>query len=446
LALHVAHLHHGLRGEEADADAAFVKALAQDWGLPCTVTRVDVPALANEHRLSIEEAARRARYTFLSRVAEAVAASTLAVGHNADDQAETVLMHWLRGAGLAGLRGMLPLTALSDYRLLEGADPFQPTIGLSLIRPLLEVTRTEIDAYNDFHGLAPRFDDSNLDTTFFRNWLRQKVLPLLAQHNPKVGEVIRRSAQVIADDYALLRSVLEKAWPQVVMEQSAERIVFDLDTWRRLPTSLQRSTLREAIQRLRRTLRNISFTHVEDALCVARDGTTGDQATLPRGLFLTVGYDRLTISNADGSEPEPGWPLLLPRFAPLALAVPGTTSLPESRWRLVSGVVAKGDLAAGWDLNTDPWRAYLDRHVLGETPCLRTRQPGDRFQPLGMGGHSVRLADFLTNEKVPRRWRDLLPIVVGKGHIAWVCGQRVDERAKVTDETREVVVLRFVAT
>jgi tRNA(Ile)-lysidine synthase len=193
-------------------------------------------------------------------------------------------------------------------------------------------------------------------------------------------------------------------------------------------------------------LRNISFTHVEDALRVARDGTTGEQATLPRGLILTVGYDRLAISNADGSEPEPDWPLLLPRFVPLALAVPGTTSLPESSWRLVSGVVAKGDLAAGWDLNTDPWRAYLDRHVLGETPYLRTRQPGDRFQPLGMGGHTVRLADFLTNEKVPRRWRDLLPILVGKGHIAWVCGQRVDERAKVTDETREVVVLRFVAS
>jgi tRNA(Ile)-lysidine synthase len=311
---------------------------------------------------------------------------------------------------------------------------------------LLEVTRAEIDAYNDFHALTPRFDQSNLDTTYFRNWLRQRVLPLLAQHNPKVVEVIRRSARVIADDYVLLRSVLKETWPQVVMEQSAERIVFDLEVWRRLPTSLKRSTLREAIQHLRRTLRNISFAHVENALCVARDGTTGDQATLPRGLVLTVGYNRLAISEAGGSEPEPGWPWLSPEDAPLNVTIPGTTLLPGSGWMLVADVVTRDDLKVGWESNPDPWCAFLDRQALGSSLCLRTRQPGDRFQPLGMNGRSVRVADFLTNAKVPRRLRDLLPLLAGKQGIAWVCGQRVDERMKVTDRTREVVVLRFVST
>jgi tRNA(Ile)-lysidine synthase len=446
LTLHVAHLHHGLRGADAEADAGFVQALAADWGLACMVERVDVPALAREHSLSIEEAARRARYTFLSRVAESAGSELIAVGHNADDQAETVLMHWLRGSGLAGLRGMLPSTPLGDYVLLGSPDPGGPAPSPSLIRPLLEVSRAEIEAYNDFHSLTPRFDQSNLDTTYFRNWLRQRVFPLLTQHNPKVGEVIRRSARVIADDYALLRSVLEGTWPAVVVEESTERIVLDLEAWRRLPTSLKRSTLREAIQRLRCSLRNISFVHVENALRVARDGTTGQQATLPGGLALTVGYDRLTITDVGGPEPRPEWPLLLSPDLSLNVTVPGTTLLPESGWVLVAEVVAKDDLAAGWESNSDPWRAFLDRQVLGSSPALRARQPGDRFQPLGMGGRSVGLADFLTNQKVPRHLRNLLPLLVGRSGIAWVCGQRVDERVKVTDGTTEIVALRFGST
>ncbi len=468
LVLHVAHLHHGLRGPDADADAEFVHALAADWRLPCTVERADVPALAAEHRLAVEEAARRARYAALSRVAERAGARTIAVGHHADDQAETVLMHWLRGSGLAGLRGMLPLTLLGDYRLLEenaGPPPFSP--HLRLIRPLLEVNRAEIEAYCDYHGLEPRFDRSNLDTTYFRNWLRHEVIPLLVRHNPNIREVMRRSARVIADDYALLRSLLEETWPRVVCEETVPslavagetegpavderverpqqpRIVFDLAAWRALPTALQRSTLREAIHRLRRSLRNINFVHVENALLVARDGTTGDQATLPRGLMLTVGYERFTVADADAPEPLPDWPLLPADCAPLPLAVPGITSLPESDWALEATIRSQRDLPEDWEANVDPWRAFLDAQAVGGDLALRTRQPGDRFQPLGLDGHTAKLADFLTNQKVPGAVRDLLPILVGERGIAWVCGQRVDERARVQRDTERVLALRFI--
>jgi tRNA(Ile)-lysidine synthase len=444
LVLHVAHMHHGLRGADADADAGFVQVLAADWGLPYTVGRADVPSLAREHHLSIEEAARRARYTFLWGVAETVGAGIIAVGHNADDQSETILMHWLRGSGLAGLRGMLPRTSLSDYRLLGTPEFPGPTSSVWLIRPLLEVTRDEIAAYCRFNSLAPRFDQSNLDTTYFRNWLRREVFPLLAQHNPNVGEVIRRSACVFADDYALLRTMLEETWPQIVVEEAAGRIVFDLGAWRCLPTSLKRSTLREAIHCLRRSLRNINFLHVENAHLVARDGTTGERATLPQGLVLTVGYDRLTISEAGDAEPRPDWPLLSPECAPLAVTIPGTTPLPELGWSLVAEVVLRAELPPGWECNAEPWRVFMDSQAVGCSLWLRTRRPGDRFQPLGLGGHSVKLADFLTNEKVPLGVRDLLPLLDGKSGIAWVCGHRLDNRARVRDGTREVLILRFV--
>ncbi|MGQ9599262.1 MAG: tRNA lysidine(34) synthetase TilS [Anaerolineae bacterium] len=456
LSLHVAHLHHGLRGAEADADAEFVRALAADWSLPCTVERADVPALARAHRLAVEEAARRARYAFLAQVAGAVGAHTIAVGHHADDQTETVLMHWLRGSGLAGLRGMLPLTSLSDYRLLspmlQGSAPLP---NLRLIRPLLEVTRAEIMAYCDHYRLNPRFDRSNLDTTYFRNWLRHEVLPLLARHNPNVREVIRRSARVIADDYALLRTLLEEAWSQVVLPATRgsgdpsvplDKIVFKRSAWQALPPSLQRATLREAIHRLRWSLRDINFIHVENALQVARDGTTGAQATLPRGLMLTVGYEHLVIADAEtaGLPSLPDWPLLPVGSGPLAVAVPGDTELPGSEWRLRAKVCDRADLPPDWEVNPDPWRAYLDAEAVGPRPALRTRRPADRFQPLGLGGHTVKLADFWTNQKVPRALRDRLPLLIGEVGIAWVCGWRVDERARVHDRTERVLLLSFL--
>ena len=498
LTLHVAHLHHGLRGAEAEADAGFVRDLAADWNLPCTLEQADVAALARKHRMAVEEAARHARYAFLSQVAASSGARTIAVGHNADDQTETVLMHYVRGSGLAGMRGMQARTRLTVHnaqcRMHNAQSPIPipttgraskpsisnpttrgaskpPTSEIHLIRPLLEVTRAEIESYCEYYGLEPRFDRSNLDTTYFRNWLRHTVLPLLAQHNPNVREVIRRSARVIADDYALLRSLLADTWPQVVLTEdpvgslesvrsgeptrSVERIVFDLAAWRALPTALQRSTLREAIHRLRRSLRDISFLHVENALQVARDGTTGHQATLPGGLMLTLGYERFALAGADtGAEPFPDWPLLPLEAAPLPVVVPGDTPLPGSDRVLRAQVLDGADLPqaglrtaglpAGWEANADPWRAFLDARAAGQDLWLRGRRPGDRFQPLGMGGHTVKLADFYTNQKAPRAVRDRLPLLVSQGQIVWVCGWRVDERVRVGEGTGKVLLLRFV--
>ncbi len=450
--LHVAHLHHGLRGSEADADAAFVRSIAADWGLACTVDQADVPTQAREQQLAFEEAARRIRYAFLARVAASCGAHAIAVGHNADDQTETVLMHWIRGSGLAGLRGMLPRTPLGDYRLLGLPRDF--SADLSLVRPLLEVTRTEIEAYCCTHNLEPRFDRSNLDTTYFRNWLRHEVLPLLASHNPNIHEVIRRSSRVIADDYALLRALLEQAWSEILMEQAlptesstSAKIVFSLGAWRALPISLQRSTLREAIHRLRRSLRNINFVHVEDALRIARDGTAGDQATLPQGLMVTLGYDKIEIHDSEQNEIlPPDRPALEPGGEPLPVKLPGTTLLPDSDWQLIAHIVDIQALPAGWQDNPNPWRAFLDADRLGGRAWLRTRKPGDRFQPLGMAGRSVKLGDFLTNQQVPRKKRESLPLLEGPSGIAWVCGLRIDERARIQDDTVRVVELQFAPT
>lgn len=437
--LHVAHLDHCIRGAESKEDAAFVAGLAEEWGLPATVEARDVPRLARESKLVIEEAARQARYSFLAQVALAVGAKRIAVGHNADDQTETIVMHWLRGAGLAGLRGMLPQTDLGGMRL-EAAWPDHPPLDLQLIRPLLETSRAEIEAYCREHGLKPRFDRSNLDTTYYRNRLRHELIPYLESYNPNIRQVLRRSAQVIGADYSFLQAELERVWPVVVSSESGEAITFDLERWRALPTSQQRSTLREAIHRLRRSLRNINWIHIENALAALRAKPAGTQVTLPQGLMLTIGYHDFTVAD-EGYVPEVDWPLLLVESLPVA--VPGVTELPDSDWCLEAAIIEREEFSGDYLDNADPWQAFLDYQSTGSELMLRQRRSGDRFQPLGLGGHEKSLHTFMIDVKIPRSLRGFVPIVASPRRIVWVAGWRIDERAKVTAATERVLHLAF---
>jgi len=442
LRLHVAHLHHGARGEEADADAAFVADLAHRWGLPATVARQDVPAIARAQRLAFEEAARRVRYAFLAHVAGQVGAARVAVAHHADDQAETVLMHFLRGAGPAGLRGMLPATSLADYRLLEGMGDFSlPSPSPVLIRPLLETPRTAIESYCAGNGLEPRFDRSNLDTTLFRNRLRHELLPLLETYNPNIRRRLLHTAAVVAADYELLEQVVQWAWDDVTIAETDEAVVFDRTAWAAQALSLQRALVRRAAARLRPQLRDVDFVHVENAARIACQGTTGARATLPGGLMLTVGYDRLTVAAADHLPPLPG-PALPPGIE-LPLHLPGVLSLPESEWQL-EALELETWTGAEIEANPDRWTAFLDAGALTPPLVLRTRRPGDRFCPQGMGGHAPVLNDWMVNARVPRHWRDRLPLLVGGGGILWVCGWRIGQTAAVGAATRRVVRFRFV--
>jgi len=465
LRLHVAHLHHGARGADADDDAEFVATLAAGWGLPVTVEKQDVPALARAHQLAFEEAARRVRYAFLARVAGETGAHEIAVGHNADDQAETVLMHFLRGAGPAGLRGMLPATPITDYRLLEPfleqdarskireargkrqeaeedvSHPASCILYPVVIRPLLEVTRAEIERYCADHGLTPRFDRSNLDTTYFRNRLRHELLPLLETYNPNVRVRLCHTAAVVAADYALLAQLRERAWAEVAREERETAIVFDRAVWQALPVALQRATLRRAAYRLRRSLRDVDFVHVENARRVGLRGETGAQATLPMGLALTVGYDTLTVGDAGDAGPPPGEPLLW-GDEPLSVQAPGTTPLPQSEWVLQAEVLEEWD-AARIAANPDPWTAYFDADRLAGPLVLRPRRRGERFRPQGMGGHSVKLSALMINLKIPQAWRDRVPLLVAGDEIVWVGGRRLGEGAIVGPETRRAARLWF---
>jgi tRNA(Ile)-lysidine synthase len=439
--LHVAHLNHGLRAVDSDADARFVADLSQSWGTPCSVGQADVRSLTRDSGLSLEEAARQARYGFLAEVAKAQGARTIAVGHNADDQAETVLMHFLRGSGVTGLRGMLPRTRLADYRIAAAQQresvPDGTETQLWLVRPLLNTRRVEIEAYCAHHGLWPRFDLSNEDVTFFRNRLRHELLPALERYNPEIRNLLAHTAEVMAGDYETLRSALDAAWEQMILASGPDEVQLDLLRWRASSIGLQRAAVREAIYRLRRNLRNINWEHVERAVWLGREGQTGQLATLTAGLVLRVGYRALRIA-AEGAQ----WLPDVPQIAGLlALRTPGVTSIGNG-WRVVVQDLNSCELPRDYD-TADAWVAWLDAAAVGPNLSLRPRRPGDRFQPQGLCGHSVALHEFMINAKVPRDARAGWPLLAGEYGIAWVCGLRLDERVMVSDATRNVWQVTF---
>ncbi len=415
MALHVATLDHGLRGPASAADAAFVERTARRWGLPVHRATRDVQAVARSLGLGLEEAARLARYTFLAQAAYQVGAQAIAVGHNADDQAETILMHLIRGSGLAGLRGMLPLAPLSDYHLLPDAPPAG---ALVLLRPLLDIPRADIEAYCAAHDLHPRQDATNVELTYFRNRLRHQVLPLLATLNPNIRQLLVRTGHVLAADYALLQELVQAEFTAALRRQLEDVIVLDLERFRRpaLPQAIRRGLVREALRRLAPELRDVGFLAVEQALEAALAGTTGSQVTLPGGVMLRVDYRSLTFH-------RPGAPLhctdrpWLPPGTALRVRVPGPTVLPTSGWVLHTRWLQPGeDPASFWGR---PFTATLALPEPAEL-TLRTRRPGDRFAPQGLGGHTQKLSDTLINARIPAPQRDVLPLLVVDGQLAWV--------------------------
>jgi len=440
--IHVAHLDHGLR-PESPAEAAFVRAEAQKRGLPFHTETADTRAHARLHKHSLEEAARELRYAFLARIAQSVGARTLAVAHTADDQAETVLMHFLRGAGVSGLRGMLDKTVISNWGLVIDTNSQFP---FTLIRPLLTITRSEIEAYCIERGLTPVHDATNLDLTYFRNRLRHELLPQLETYNPNIRAVLQRTAAVMAGEHELLRAVTEKLWAELA-HLAPERVAFDKARWRALALPEQRALLRQALRHLRADLRDIDFNPLDRAIAFSHAAQAGRDCDLLGDLRLSISTTQVIVSawSATGS------PLLteLPLLNGAGKLSPGwhfrAEVLNVSEWslnKIDEGYPRARRGAGGWGI---PWRVYIDAERIGsEGLSLRPRRPGDRFHPLGLDGHSLKLSDFMVNAKIEKALRDRWPLVTCGDEIVWVAGLRLDERFKVTDETKYVMRLEFV--
>ncbi len=428
LRLIVAHLNHQLR-PEAGADEQFVRQTALAWGLAYVSDRQDVSRAAADHKTSLEAMARYRRYQFLWRVAVEAGANKVAVGHHADDQAETVLMHFLRGTGLSGLRGMAPATAMD--RLPLGHDFSPPGPAPTLIRPLLEISRPDIEAYCHRHKLSLRSDPSNQDTTFFRNRLRHELLPYLETFNPNIRQVLQRTANIAAADFEWLSDQLDRVWPMITRRVEAVNVIFDKQGWLDLPLALKRLALRRAVYELEDNLRDLDFGHIDQMVTLLEQGRGNKQVTLPHRLLLVVEYDTFTIKYQHDPPPRPDFPTLSPD-AIVPVTWPGVTSLPQAEWQLRVEFLTPTEIDQ--DRLTQPgrWALYLDAALVGQSLILRTRRPGDSFTPFGLAGHRQKISDFMINQKIPARQRDLIPLLVTEAdQILWVCGYRAAEQTRI---------------
>ncbi len=438
--LHVAHLNHGLRGPAADADADFVAALAQSWGLSATIGQRDVARLAAENKLGLEEAARHARYAFLAEVAHLVKAAKIAVGHHANDQAETVLMRFLRGSGVTGLRGMRPATPLPDYRPRHIAPKAAAPL---LIRPLLAVPKAEIEAWCRAHNLTSRQDASNADPGFLRNKIRREILPLLQTVNPDIVRTLQNTARLMAADHDVLQKEADRAWKFVLKSQTPQATIFDRHDWQVLPVAMQRKLLRRAVAAQAGTSFGLDFAHIQQALALIKTGTTGKKVDLPHGLHLQLSYKTIIVARAGYTPPPPNRPRL-PDAAAVRLKIPGITLIPGSRWYVHTNLHLPDSLSPAELRCPHPWLAYFDAAVVGRAPTLRPRRPGDVFFPFGLQGHKQRLKDFFINRKIPAPQRPHVPLLVSeRGDICWVCGRRTDHRARVTAATGRILSVEF---
>jgi len=427
----IVHLDHGLR-PESGAEAASLKQQIEAMGLPLILSREDVAAFANVHGQSIEEAARTVRYRLLFSSAREHNAQAVAVGHTADDQVETVLMHLLRGAGLSGLRGM-------SYRSLP--NPWSQDIPL--VRPLLSIWREQIQAYVETHNLKPVQDPSNMDIRYYRNRLRHELIPFLEIYNPGIRSILWQTADILREDYAVLEAATQAAWQTSVNQQGAGFVAFEHMKLKGYPLGIQRQLVRKAINYLRQGLRDVNFDSVDRALEFLNTPPRSGQCDLMSGLHLLLEKDLLWIVSWEADLPQIDWPQLQSGEVKI-LEVPGEVHISED-WRLSANQV-RADLETVRQKamqNSDPFQAWIDGGELQEPLQVHARRFGDRFKPLGMDGHSIKLSDFMVNVKLPQRAREKWPIIYTQGEVLWVPGFRLAHPFRIKSGTRQIVQLQL---
>jgi tRNA(Ile)-lysidine synthase len=420
IGLTAAHFNHMLRSaEEAAADLAFAHALASTLGIPFAHAAGDVRARARDKHESLEDAARHLRYSFLAGQTKDAGASTVVTGHTIDDQAETVLLHLIRGAGLDGIAGIRRRSAWPFKVMEESGGGTWP----DLARPLLCLRREDTVTYCGQLGLTPRIDPTNALPVATRNRLRRELIPVLKRFNPGIDKAIARLAAAAARDAEYLDDLARHRFVRIASLGPGT-------------ASMARADLLLEAPALSARLLRLAFTHVTGAAtdleAVHIDALLDSLHRPPGELSLPGGVSAVTDSHVvvlRQGEAEPAQRILETR-----LAVPGRTK--------VGGRVFEATIVAPpSDVSqTTSRKAFLDAEKVGADLTVRSRRPGDRLRPLGLGGEK-KLQDILVDAKVAVAQRDGVPIICGLQGIIWVAGHCIDERYALDRNSRRALHL-----
>ena len=434
LTLFVAHVNHGLRGTRADEEEAFVRRAGEGMGLICECLKLDIRAICRKGKKSVEEAGREERLRFFEEVRRRHGAGKIALGHHRRDQAETVLMNLLRGSGAEGLKGMLPVR--------EGL----------YIRPLIELSKDEIVGFLRSKGLPFMIDDSNVETRYLRNRIRQRLLPELKEgYNPRIEENLCRTAEIMRLDDDYLQGEVRRICDdrRIVRSDSADpEIRISIPEWLCLHEALQNRLIKSLLLKCAKAHRGVGHIHVQ----AVRDFMASQHASgflhLPLHLEIRREYDQIVIGRrrrarrsacAESDEStltdpaENGGPPVS-----FDVPVPGVTDVPGSPFRLRFSF-AEGP-AVRFDCRQTVFMDY-DRIALPLT--LRFPRPGDRIRPLGMDG-TKKLKNEFIDRKIPLRMRKRTPLIADAHSVLWVVGFVLSERVKITDRVKKILKIEII--
>jgi tRNA(Ile)-lysidine synthase len=420
--LHIAHLNHCLRGEESDVDAEFVKEQALKLNIPITVENLYVKSMIT-NKESIESGARRIRYDFYKKVMSDVKADKVAQGHTADDQAETILMRLLRGSGTKGLSGIPPVR--DDI----------------YIRPLIEISRSEIEAYLQSIGVEPRRDSSNLSTEYDRNRIRHELIPLLEEKfSPNIKSILQTTGDILRTEDDFLATLTKASFGKSVtffntppnpsqegnllippLEKNPPKIIIQINDFKEQHLAIQRRILRLAIESLLGDLNRYDFQHIDEIMSLIDNGMTGSSISLPRGIIAEKSYGEIIIKLGKSESIEP---------FDYIIKIPGEIHISQLGLKVTTSFGEFGNYSK------ELYQKTFDYDIIKGDLHLRNRQQGDKFQPLGMSG-TKKLKEYFIDKKIPRSQRNKIKILTDGNNIMWIVGYNtIDDRYKVTTQTK----------
>jgi tRNA(Ile)-lysidine synthase len=402
----VAHLDHGFRPKEDTKETEFVTALAKTLGLPLAYEKAH--RITNEKGGSLEEKAREMRYRFFEKVLTENHAQKVALGHNLNDQAETVLMHFLRGAGLKGLSGI------------------PPTRDDCFIRPLIEITRDEIHAYLKQKNQSFMLDSSNFEKQYLRNKIRLELIPLLSKYQPRLIEHLGELTHRCREENQFMVEEARKRLHHLILNSSDSSIELSVAGLKNLTTPLQYRVIRLAIERIKGNLRRIGSGHVKAIMDLVHSSKPQSKINLPQNIGAKRTYEKLTIS----SEAENG-PVSYQHY----VKNPGTLTIPEINQTLSCEVLESTDALPP---RASAHEALFDLSKVSWPLTVRNLKAGDRIMPLGLNGLK-KVKDIFIDNKIPSEERKRIPLLCNGDDILWVCGIRTDERYKVKEETKQIL-------
>ncbi len=410
LQLVIAHLNHQLRGAIADHEAAFVGRMAKGLGIRCEIGSKNVAKYAIEHRLSLQEAARIVRYGFYDKVAAKYSASKIALGHHADDNAESILMRLLRGTGPLGLAGIHPVR--------HGR----------IIRPLISLTRKDILGFLELGGFEYMRDRSNLDTKYLRNRIRHELLPHLKErYNPNTICALNRLASILRDEEDFWGQEVRRTLQDLISDRTPDRLSLMCRGLSDLHPALLRRVVRQAVLSLKGDLKRLGHVHVEAVARLIAAPSPSGRIDLPQGIRVVRDRQEINFSLS---------PIEESASFEYRIACTQTTFIREI------GIFLKLSVCDGSDVphpkNYPLTTALFDLAAVTFPLKVRNFKRGDRFKPLGLVG-SQKVKTFFINQKVPRSKRLRCPILLSGGRIIWVGGYRIDDSAKVTEKTKKIL-------